>query len=140
MGVITAFVLVFLYCGVSFASEAGTGMVYLLCKSETGKLEVITTTPDKVMCELENLKNSTSGNYTVIVGDDTTAAGYYVISIGDEPAGAGAVPAKDGKGKLLLGGNNPVRWFERMPTLICAEIATMVMLVTLGWYYKRRKL
>ena len=135
------FVLAFLFCGVSLANEsAGSEKVYLLCKSETGKLEVITTTPEKVMSELETLKNSNTGNYTVIVGDDSAEAGYYMISVGDEPAGAisGGALAEDGNGNPVFGSNNSERWFERKPMFIFAEVGTVVLLLTLGWYYKRK--
>jgi hypothetical protein len=136
------FVLAILFCGVAVADEAVAEKVYVLCKSETGKLKVINTTPDKVVHELEELKNSSDENYTVVIGGDKVVDGCYMISVGDDPAGSvtdGAVSERGGD-ESLLGGNNPERWFERLPALICTEVATVVLLVTLGWYYKRRKL
>jgi hypothetical protein len=136
-------VLVFLFCGGLYAAEtAETQEVYLLCKSETGKFKVINTTPDKVMYELKQLKDSANCNYTVMVSGDTGDAGYYMISVGDKSPDeiAGRAPVAGDDIQLMLGGLNPGRWFERLPVLICTEAATAGLLITLLWYYKRRKL
>ena len=137
------FALAFLFCGTTFAADTTeSGEVYLLCKSETGKLKVINTTPNKVMQELQQLKDSANCNYTVMVNDDKGEPSYYKISVGDESVGAitGKTTTAGNESELVLGSYNPERWFERMPVLICTEAVTAALLITLAWYYKRKKL